>query len=719
QRTEIATLNGKIAALESARAEAESAGKRFDDVTRQRVEDELNRLHATLAQKEYALKEQETANRNLQTQLNSEVGQLRQQLAQEESFVQSTQTEIAQLRAETVAQQERIGELEKARQEAVDDWQRAGVIQSELQSRLQAKTDELSSAQASALESRAELETKITELQNELTQQHSVIDSRTTELTELKSQLPQLHAQVGEQESALRQAANRIQEAEQSGAAHQAELARLHDEYQIKFAQLESELTQARAGLDSSDELRAPLEVKINNLQLELAQKQLLADGRSAEIANLKANLQQSMVQIGDLESARRQIAELSQEREQNRTTRERELANLNQQHQIKFQELEDELGQARQSAMEREQQIDEIAERYRQLSADLQARRQHMEAAGAENSTLHDRIRDLEGQRDDQRIQVQGLDRNRIALEAELASLRQEVQQKSWALAQQQASIENLALAHKGQVQKLEARFTDQQSSDGVREAELQNVQTEARSLQHRIEELEAELGQVKLTETSRAEQIRQENFARIEELNALLSQKNSEIEAHSLAQANLEQSLRREVERLLREIDERNGILQNRNDELVRVKADLDATVERLGQLESAARQAETGANGEVESMRTEFQAQLALLQAELSQKEWTLEERQASASSAEQEYRRQIESLRKQISEKESAERQLERDFVIGENQWTEAQPTKSAGSQQSIDSNGGHPQSTSGDSSDRRWHSMFARKRRWKN
>jgi chromosome segregation ATPase len=319
---------------------------------------------------------------------------------------------------------------------------------------------------------------------------------------------------------------------------------------------------------------------------------------------------------------------------------------------------------------------------------------------------------------RDDQRLQVQGLERAHITLESELAGLRRELQQKNWSLAQQQAAVENLALVHKEQLQKLESRISEQQSHGSVRDAELAHSQVQESSLQRRVEELEGELRHGELAAVNRIEQLRQENLARVDELNALVNEKNREIEQHSAAQLDLEQALRRDVERLLHEIDERNGILQNRNDELVRVKADFDATNERHRQLEAAAAQAQSSASAEVEAMRTQYQAQLALLQAELSQKEWALEERQASATGAEQEYRQQIASLRQQLSEKESTEIQLPRAFVMGDDQLSRSEHAIMTTTKPSRDSNGTHVQSASADSRDRRWHSMFGGKRRWK-
>jgi len=829
QRAEIVALKDKIAELENAGAEAESAGKRLVDETRQRVEAELNRLHANLAQKESSLKEQENAHRNLAEQSNTEILRLRQQLDQEQTRLQSTNTELVRLREELAAQQERNGELDKSRQEALDNWQRAGVIQSELQSRLQSKNNELDATHARGIELRAQLENKLAELNSELARRQSVIDSQGGEIAELMSQSRQLLDQISELEAMQRQTAQRIEESEQNRAAHQAELAKLHAIYQTKLAALEDELALARqaaasAAQTGTDELRVSLETKINDLQLEMAEKQSLVDNRSAEIidlktnlqrsttqlaelepirrqltelecqaeqsraaheaelakfhddyqtnlakldselaqvrqaalnaaqanadelrvrdsktdelqrelaqkqslvdsrstevADLQANLQQSLAQLAELAQARQQVAALTQATEQRRAAHQAELANLNLTHGEKFSALEREIMPARERVFELENQIQEIATRNRQLATDLQARHQHMEAAVAENAALHDRLRELEGQRDDQRLQVQGLERARIALEAELAGLRQELQQKNWSLAQQHAAVENLALVHKEQLQKLESRLAEQQSHGSVRETEFAQLQVQESSLHQRVEELEGELRHAQLTEVDRIEQLRRENLARVDELNARVNQKNREIEQRSTAQLDLEQALRREVERLLHEIDERNGILQNRNDELVRVKADLDSTNEQHRQLEAAAAQAQSNASGEVEVMRTQYQAQLALLQAELSQKEWALEERQASATGAEHKYRQQIASLRQQLSEKESPEHQLPRDFVMGDDQLPTSEHAGMATAKPTRDSNGTHRQSASTDSRDRRWHSMLGGKRRWK-
>jgi chromosome segregation ATPase len=167
------------------------------------------------------------------------------------------------------------------------------------------------------------------------------------------------------------------------------------------------------------------------------------------------------------------------------------------------------------------------------------------------------------------------------------------------------------------------------------------------------------------------------------------------------------LEQSLRNEIERLVREGQERNRILQDRNDELVRVKAELDHIREQLNELESSRPQVENALRNDSARMRTEFQAQVALLQAELSQKEWTLEESQAKARGQEQNLREEIESLRQQLSGRKIGRAQDDDHFSL-DPPAAEIAP----GSDKQV---GVYPGSFA---QSRRWQSGPSSKRRWR-
>jgi chromosome segregation ATPase len=114
----------------------------------------------------------------------------------------------------------------------------------------------------------------------------------------------------------------------------------------------------------------------------------------------------------------------------------------------------------------------------------------------------------------------------------------------------------------------------------------------------------------------------------------------------------------------------------------------------------------------------MRTEFQAQLALLQAELSQKEWALEEQRAAASGMDLAHREEIEALRQQVAQTETRTQENPDQFVLGDETLTEDQQQRRKKYREVIDA------VTSGDhrsfpaSENRRWRSRFGWKRRWK-
>ena len=192
-------------------------------------------------------------------------------------------------------------------------------------------------------------------------------------------------------------------------------------------------------------------------------------------------------------------------------------------------------------------------------------------------------------------------------------------------------------------------------------------------------------------------------------EDRNKQITQSEAAIEGGA-CNADLERTLRDELERLRHEAQEKNQILQDRNDELVRVKAQLDELHERLNRLESSTSETESTFDGEAERMRTEFQAHLALLQAELSQKEWALDERQAKARGMEQVLRQDIESLRRQVAESETVERQAGRALVSDE---PRSNPTREAAA-----SNPAPVEPVRSLACHRRWNKGFGRKRRWR-
>jgi hypothetical protein len=137
-----------------------------------------------------------------------------------------------------------------------------------------------------------------------------------------------------------------------------------------------------------------------------------------------------------------------------------------------------------------------------------------------------------------------------------------------------------------------------------------------------------------------------------------------------------------------------------------------------ESYNDLASATTRNEAAASEDVERMRTEFQAQLALLQAELSQKEWALEEQRASASGMDQQYRDQIEALRRQLARTEARVPENQETFVLGDGALTEEQQQRYIKHRELMDVVTTSENRTFPASENRRWRSTFGWKRRWK-
>jgi hypothetical protein len=149
------------------------------------------------------------------------------------------------------------------------------------------------------------------------------------------------------------------------------------------------------------------------------------------------------------------------------------------------------------------------------------------------------------------------------------------------------------------------------------------------------------------------------------------------------------------------------------------VRVKAELDLLQSQMSELRSSSKRIQETAEAECAKMRTEFQAQVAFLQAELSQRDWTLEERQAAQKVVEQGLRAKIGQLEAQLEQiKASNPQGPAQEFVLGVNNWeSAAQLDHTWKLQERLDGNGAvGAQTASSDSS--KWRSGGRWKRRWR-
>ncbi|HSK29891.1 MAG TPA: hypothetical protein VLA17_08010, partial [Candidatus Limnocylindria bacterium] len=470
---------------------------------------------------------------------------------------------------------------------------------------------------------------------------------------------------------------------------------------------------ELRAAQTKVDTIRGHIETKLTELQFQLTERQLLADSRAAEIHDLKGEIGRLLEQAAARESAAEVIrTRLNNEDETARAAHQAEIAALREEHGDLQRRLEEQIAVLL-------GEIQELQRRAADHETEIQSRAREMAAAITESAALRERAQEMEKQRLAENAAAESaVEQARRQWEAERESLHHELQQKNWALAQQQSSVENLALTHRNQIQKLEEKLAEQQRGFQDRNSEVERAQSQAQSLQRRIEELEIELQHGQLTAARGAEQVREQYAARIDELSAQLQRQAAALEERETALYQPEQSLRAEMDRLVREAQEKNLILQNRNDELVRAKSERDTLQENYNELVAATARNETAMSADAMHMRAEFQAQLALLQAELSQKEWALEEQRAAASGMDQQYREQIESLRRQMAQTKSRGQEQPDQFVIGDEALTDERKERHRKYREVMDMVTSSTDPSFPASENRRWRSRFGWKRRWK-
>jgi hypothetical protein len=733
--SELERLRSETALFQEHKAQSEQSRRELEQNLQQttalrqelegRLQDKDDELRAAQArtdeQREAALQEQEARFKSDEEQLGSDLALLRSQLDQQQTSGELARQELVRLQAEISSLREQNTQSETSHHEIEKNWQQAAALRQDLERRLQAKEEEFRAFQSRANEEK-ELALKEQEarsrsaeehfgneialLRKHLEQQEKASEQAGKEFARLQTEISGLREQTAPSEAFRREIEQNWQQA-----------AALRQDFERRLQDKDAELRAAQA---RADEIKSQIEAKLAELQRQLTERQLLAESRAAEIDNLKSELGELAEQSAARDSAAEELrSSLLNETASSRAAHQAELAALREEHSSRQGTLEVQLAQQSAQIAGLLGQIHELERRTTDSETEFQKRERRVAAATAESTALRARAQELESLRQAEKAAADSaVEQVRAKLEAELASSRHEVQQKAWALAQQQASMENLALTHRNQIQKLEERLTEQLHSVQDRNGEDERAQAQTRSLQRRIEELEMELQHAQLTAARGAEQVREEYTRRIEKLNAEVARHNAALQGREQAETQSEQTLRAEIDRLVRENQEKNLILQNRNDELVRVKSDRDALQESYKELTTVTTRNEAAVGEDAERMRTEFQAQLALLQAELSQKEWALEEQRAAASGLNLAHREQMETLHQRLAQTEARAKENLDKFVLGDETLTEEQQERRKKYREVIEV------VTSGDgrsfpvSENRRWRTRFAWKRRWK-
>ena len=651
-------------------------------------------------------------------QLADRINALQFQLAEKQLLADSRASELANQRTIVTQLHEQLSENTEHHTQLLTRWQNA---EAQLNNEI---------AQSSA--AREELAREQTALEVQLNQARGANADLRVELQEAKNRTAELAALLQSNEAAMAVVGSDRARLRSS----LEELSALHGESKADAAR---DLAEARRALESElTALRGELQQKSWSLAQQQASVENLAHIHREQIRKLEARLvenqrdherQTSELQqaLGRTDALQQQVEDLQAELQRIHSGEASQTEQIRQEYAARLESanalLAAQSAELAKSGAARADieaslrtEITRLNDEMQVRTTALQSREDELERVRAEMTSVQNRIVQFESITARTESEAREIHQAKSALEADFSALRHELQQKSSAVAQQQAAMDELAARYREQVEQLEASLREYQNSSEERRREIDQAQAQIAFLKDRVAQLQSALEETELTANSRTEQVRQEYEMRLEAVSRELAASSTQLHERIEMTSDRDQALRGEIDRLVSEAQERNLILQNRNDELVRVKSELDSLSERFTQLEANAIQAESSASGDAERMRTEYQAQLALLQAELSQKEWALEERQAIIAGIEQEHRHEIDALRQQLAVKQFTAGPDEGAFVVGD--LTDTRPEKwdkFDDMVKAIRNGNNHDHSMP---PPRRWHSGFGWKRRWR-
>lgn len=291
-------------------------------------------------------------------------------------------------------------------------------------------------------------------------------------------------------------------------------------------------------------------------------------------------------------------------------------------------------------------------------------------------------------------------------------------------------AQAEQIRAGVRAEIQSMERQLIEKNS-------ELQKCQACAMDLRHRlaemqllsetravqIEDLKAETVRLSL-EINRREPVKlgteadgDHDLGHGREAEAASGEISVALDTNSHKSEKAETPAWDEIMTLRHDAEEKNLLLASRNEELMRVKAEMDLLHGELSELKSSNKRIQESAKTECAEMRSEFQAQVAFLQAELSQRDWTLQEREAAQKVLEQGLRAKIGQLEVQLEQVKTSTEGPAQEFVLGVNWESEARLDDTWKLQERLDGNGTEIAQTASNQSGK-WRNSGAWKRRWR-
>jgi chromosome segregation ATPase len=602
--TQTADLARRDLELAELRAAAEQQRKAAaDDVVRARetVSREIDALRSELKQKELLLEQRANA-QNVEQELRNRYRELQGRLAAKESVIESQEYHLRNAQTQLLTTRDALGEKERA----LAEWQ-ARLSEQERhfederkqwQCRLaetqllaerysveseKAKTElavafeghgKLAHEQSALREHAQQLSAQVEQLTRELHEKRTILDRQDESVRRSGARETELSVALAEAQDALAKEQARARNIEQSLTA---ELDALRLELQQNAETLRERYTAASR--------ETGLTAEVDQLQMQLQERERLLEARAIEIGILQERVEGLSGQAARLEAAHQQaLADAAAETDQTRQALQAEIAALRSTSDKQLALLEQRQAALNELEQTMRVEIDSLKQQSGAQQALLQTQSADLQHAVAEANALRERLAEVESAaRDAEQIATRRYEsdaQRNTALDLELESARQKLAESEAALQWAQQELQN---ARAGIHENNQAGREDQS-------AELRAAQEKIAELLDRLAQLEAARHTLQENAGHELQQLRESFETRIAKLRMELAAKeqarpqNTPAPDNEIALTGLQEVFKKQIHELHSQLAEQHTLLENRNEELIRVKGELDALQDRF---------------------------------------------------------------------------------------------------------------------------------------
>ena len=610
RNADMSALSGRIAEMEALAQRQQIAAAKELTQARETFAAELAALRAELGEKERLLAQGQGDLQHIEQELRNRNRELQGKLAAKESVVESQEDHLRQAQAELLAAHDAIGEKERT----LAEWQ-ARLSQQEQnflaqrqewQSQLTEKqlqvdshrgeteraTGELATAlerqrhgleERSVIQERAQqLTAQVDALTGQLNEKQDSLDSQSETLRRTEARVTELSAALGSARDALDELQVGARRAEQESVARCAEL-------RAELERMEQALREHQAAANRPD---PAFKAQIEDLESRLNEKESVLESRVREIGVLQAGVESLSGQAARLEATYRQaLADAASETDRVRRTLQAEITGQ-QSASAEQQALLDER-QAALSAIEQtlRAEIDVLKEQSATQQTLLDKQTVELRQAETEANTLRERIAQIESttrQLQEAPVLPSQSDADRIA------ALEQQLHSREQALAELEAALQRM----EQQIQSpaSESHLGTAQSGGDLQSEQLKAAQDRIDELLERLAQLETARHTLQENADHELQQLRDSFESRVTKLRMELTAKDQtpaqdqSVEDHRAAITRLEEGFQRQIQELRGQLAEKHSLLENRNEELIKVKAEMDSLQDYLARLKTS---------------------------------------------------------------------------------------------------------------------------------